>query len=136
MIPAVLRRLRGEDGHVTIWVMIIGVTIMTAGGMVYDGADKANQARRATMIANEAGRAASQELSADVVAGEGVSIALAGAADAARTYLDSAGAEGSVSVEGTQVVIRTSLPWEPSVLPLPSDTLTATATVDAQEVAP
>ena len=53
-----------------------------------------------------------------------------------RTYLDSAGAEGSVSVEGTQVVIRTSLPWEPSVLPLPSDTLTATATVDAQEVAP
>ena len=110
MIPAVWRRLRGEDGHVTIWVMIIGVTIMTAGGMVYDGADKANQARRATMIANEAGRAASQELSADVVAGEG----------AATSYLSrqSMVTDPGVSVQrGPETVTVLATGQAPSLVP-------------------
>lgn len=133
---ALLRRLRRQDGHVSLWVIIIGVTIMTAAGMAYDGADKANDSRRATLIANEAGRAAGQELSTDVVTGGGVTLDLTSAAAAARTYLAAAGVDGDVEVQGTRILIRTSVPWEPSVLPLPSDTLTGTATVDAQEVAP
>ena len=51
-------RLADESGYVAVWTVVIGGALMVAGGVVYDSADKANEARRVTMVANEAGRAA------------------------------------------------------------------------------
>lgn len=129
------RLLDREDGNVALWVIVVSAALLTAGGMVYDVADKANEARRATMTANEAGRAAAQELSAEVIAGTTYEIDTAAAADAAQEYLDAAGVDGNVAVDGTRVVITTSLDWEPSMMPLPADTVTGTATIDTREVA-
>lgn len=128
-------RCNRDDGSVALWVVIIGAVLLTAGGLVYDSADKANDARRATMTANEAGRAAAQELSADVIGGTTYDIDTAGAADAARAYLSAADVDGSVTVDGTRVVITTSIHWEPKVLPLPTDTINGTATIETREVA-
>lgn len=129
------RRLDREDGNVALWVIVVSAALLTAGGMVYDVADKANEARRATMTANEAGRAAAQELSADVIGGTTYEIDAVAAGDAAQEYLDAAGVDGNVAVDGTRVVITTSLDWEPSMMPLPADTVTGTATIDTREVA-
>lgn len=125
---------KNEDGFVAVWVAIFAAVIVAGGGLLYDVTDKANQTRRATMIANEAGRAAAQELSADVISGTGFSLDTASAADAARAHLSAAGVDGTVIVEGTQVIVTTHMPWSPSMMPLPSDTLTGTATINAEEV--
>ncbi len=131
-----LRRLLDrEDGNVALWVIVVSAALLTAGGMVYDVADKANEARRATMTANEAGRAAAQEISAEVIGGTTYEIDAVAAGDAAQEYLDAAGVDGNVAVDGTRVVITTRLDWEPSMMPLPADTVTGTATIDTREVA-
>lgn len=131
-----LRRLLDrEDGNVALWVIVVSAALLTAGGMVYDVADKANEARRATMTANEAGRAAAQEISAEVIGGTAYEIDAVAAGDAAQEYLDAAGVDGNVAVDGTRVVITTRLDWEPSMMPLPADTVTGTATIDTREVA-
>lgn len=123
-----------EDGFVAVWVAIFAAVIVAGGGLLYDVADKANETRRATMIANEAGRAAAQELSADVISGAGFSLDTATAADAARAYLSAAGVQGTVTVKGTEVIVTAQVPWQPSMMPMPSDTLTGTATINAEEV--
>lgn len=129
------RLLDREDGNVALWVIVVSAALLTAGGMVYDVADKANEARRATMTANEAGRAAAQEISAEVIGGTTYEIDAVAAGDAAQEYLDAAGVDGNVAVDGTRVVITTRLDWEPSMMPLPADTVTGTATIDTREVA-
>lgn len=129
------RLLDREDGNVALWIIVVSAALLTAGGLVYDVADKANEARRATMTANEAGRAAAQELSADVIGGTTYEIDTVAAADAAQEYLDAAGVDGNVLVDGTRLVITTSLHWEPSMMPMPADTVTGTATIDTREVA-
>ena len=129
------RLLDREDGNVALWVIVVSAALLTAGGMVYDVADKANEARRATMTANEAGRAAAQEISAEVIGGTSYEIDAVAAGDAAQEYLDAAGVDGNVAVDGTRVVITTRLDWEPSMMPLPADTVTGTATIDTREVA-
>lgn len=129
------RLLDREDGNVALWVIVVSAALLTAGGMVYDVADKANEARRATMTANEAGRAAAQEISAEVIGGTSYEIDAVAAGDAAQEYLDAAGVDGHVAVDGTRVVITTRLDWEPSMMPLPADTVTGTATIDTREVA-
>ena len=123
-----------EDGFVAVWVAIFAAVIVAGGGLLYDVTDKATETRRATMIANEAGRAAAQELSANVISGTGFSLDTAGAADAARAHLSAAGVNGNVTVAGTEVIVTTQVPWTPSMMPLPSDTLTGTATINAEEV--
>lgn len=129
------RLLDREDGNVALWVIVVSAALLTAGGMVYDVADKANEARRATMTANEAGRAAAQEISAEVIGGTTYEIDAVAAGDAAQEYLDAAGVDGNVAVDGTRVIITTRLDWEPSMMPLPADTVTGTATIDTREVA-
>lgn len=123
-----------EEGYVAVWVAIFAAVIVAGGGLLYDVTDKANETRRATMIANEAGRAAAQELSADVIGGTSFSLDTAAAADAARTHLGAAGVEGTVTVDGAKVLVSAQVPWQPSMMPLPSDTLTGTATINAEEV--
>lgn len=128
-------RLGDEGGYVAAWTAVIGAALILVGGVVYDSADKANEARRVTLVANEAGRAAAQEVSSDVIAGSRATIDSGRAAQAARDYLSATGVDGNVSVSGSQVTVTTSAPWSPKIMPvLQPDTLTGTAVIDLEQV--
>ena len=128
-------RLGDERGYVAAWTAVIGAALILVGGVVYDSADKANEARRVTLVANEAGRAAAQEVSSDVIAGSRATIDSGRAAQAARDYLSATGVDGNVSVSGSQVTVTTSAPWSPKIRPvLQPDTLTGTAVIDLEQV--
>ncbi|EKA60569.1 hypothetical protein B277_12066 [Janibacter hoylei PVAS-1] len=130
-------RLADESGYVAVWTVVIGGALMVAGGVVYDSADKANEARRVTMVANEAGRAAAQEITSDAISGRAAQIDPSRAAGAAREYLDATGMDGTVSVDGTTVTVTTSQPWSPKIMPvLQPDTLTSTVEVDLERAGP
>lgn len=136
-VPPISRRLADESGYVAVWTVVIGSALMLAGGVVYDSADKANEARRVTMVANEAGRAAAQEVSPGVIAGSSAGVDPARAAQAARDYLAATGIDGDVSVSDTRVTVTTSQGWTPKIMPvLQPDTLTATSVVDLDRVDP
>ncbi|WP_156466222.1 hypothetical protein [Janibacter sp. Soil728] len=131
------RRLADESAYVAVWTVVIGSALMLAGGVVYDSADKANEARRVTMVANEAGRAAAQEVGSGVIAGSSADVDPIRAAQAAREYLAATGIDGDVSVSGNQVTVTTSQRWAPKIMPvLQPDTLTATTVVDLERVDP
>ncbi|CAM4080976.1 hypothetical protein [Janibacter anophelis] len=128
-------RLRDERGYVAAWTAVIGAALILVGGVVYDSADKANEARRVTLVANEAGRAAAQEVSSDVIAGKIATVDSSRAAQAAREYLSATGVDGTVTVDGSQVTVTTSAPWSPKIMPvLQPDTLTGTAVIDLEQV--
>lgn len=130
-------RLTSERGYVALWTVVIGGALMSVGGVVYDAADKANEARRVTLVANEAGRAAAQEISPEAISGRAVTIDPARGASAARDYLQATDVDGTVSVEGTQVVVHTNSQWSPKIMPvLQPETLTGSATVDLEHVEP
>lgn len=128
-------RLNDESAYVAVWTVVIGSALMLVGGMVYDVADKANEARRVTLVANEAGRAAAQEVTSGVIAGNSSDVDPERGAEAARAYLDSTGIDGQVSVSGTEVTVTTTQAWSPKIMPiLQPDTLTATAVTDLKRV--
>lgn len=128
-------RLADERGYVAAWTAVIGAALILVGGVVYDSADKANEARRVTLVANEAGRAAAQEVSADIISGSAIRIDAGPAAQAARDYLAATGVDGTVTVDGSQVTVTTSAPWSPKIMPvLQPDTLTGTAVIDLEQV--
>lgn len=130
-------RLSDESAYVAVWTVVIGGALMLAGGVVYDSADKANEARRVTFAANEAGRAAAQEVNPDVISGSSARVDPFRAGQAARDYLSATGIDGDVSVSGTQVTVTTSQTWSPKIMPvLQPDTLTATSVVDLERVDP
>lgn len=132
-----MRRLSDESAYVAVWTVVIGSALMLVGGVVYDAADKANDARRVTMVANEAGRAAAQEITTDAISGRAADVDPSRAAAAARDYLTAAGVDGDVSVSGTEVTVTTSSRWSPKIMPvLQPDTLTATTTVNLERVGP
>jgi hypothetical protein len=67
--------------------------------------------------AREAARAGSQMLDIPAaVRGDGVRIDQAAAARAARAYLDAAGVEGTVSVQGNAIQVSTSITYQPVFL--------------------
>lgn len=124
-----LQRLaQQEEGYVALWTALLVVGLFTLAGLVYDGASRGSAARRAVMVANEAARAADQELTAEAITGQQAQVDPARGAAAARDYLAAAGVHGSVVVEGDTVRITTSLPWSPSFTPLPAKAVTGSAT--------
>ncbi|MDN5716267.1 MAG: hypothetical protein L0G89_03440 [Janibacter sp.] len=136
-MPDMTRRLSDESAYVAVWTVVIGSALMLAGGVVYDSADKANESRRVTLVANEAGRAAAQEVSSEAIAGTSAHVDPSRAAQAARDYLAATGITGDVSVSGSTVTVTASQPWSPKVMPvLQPDTLTATSVVDLERVDP
>lgn len=120
--------LRREDGSATLWFAVIAAALFALAGLVADGSSKASAARVAQMAANEAARAAGQHLSADAIEGNAASVDPGPAANAAEDYLAQIHVSGSVSVQGTDVVVTTSVPWSPRFLPVGSTSLTGHAT--------
>jgi hypothetical protein len=132
-----MTRRPGEDGAVSLFVIVVVVALIAAIGLVVDGGGKIRALERADEAAREAARAGSQMLDVpSAVRGEGVRIDPAGAARAARAYLAAAGVDGSVTVEGNAVQVSTSVTYEPVFLSVAGvGPMTVTGTASARPVA-
>ena len=132
-------RLRRDDdrGAITLFVVVFTVALLAAVGLVVDGGGKVRALQRADEAAREAARAGSQMLDVpSAVRGDGVRIDPAGAARAARAYLDAAGVDGTVTVEGNAVRVSTSVTYEPVFLAFAGvGPMTVTGTASARPVA-
>ena len=139
MTRAAARGARRDDdrGAITLFVVVITLALLAAVGLVVDGGGKVRALQRADEAAREAARAGSQMLDVpSAVRGNGVRIDPAAAARAARAYLDAAGVDGTVTVQGNAVDVSTSVTYEPVFLSFAGvGPMTVTGTASARPVA-
>lgn len=127
---------RDEHGSTTVMAAISVVAILLCLGFLVDQARQLRAVEQIDGAAQEAGRAAAQELGAEAIRGQAATLNPGRAAAAARSYLAQVGVPGSVSVQGTTIVITTSQAWTPVLLPVGGHTLHGHATIDMTRVAP
>ncbi|MFD7283662.1 TadE/TadG family type IV pilus assembly protein [Streptomyces sp. NPDC059862] len=102
----ILRRMGGrarfdDRGGVTVFVAVCVIALIGIIGVAVDGGSKMRAVERADYIAGEAARAGGQAIDpAKAITGEAVVVDPQDAAAAARAYLSTAGATGTVSVSG------------------------------------
>lgn len=104
--PYRLRRLRErlraracDQGSLSLFFAVVTVALLMLMGLIVDGGGALTARNRAESLAQEAARAAGQQLdAAQAVQGEAIVADPDAAAAAARDYLASAGASGSASV--------------------------------------
>jgi hypothetical protein len=112
-----MRARAGDEGSMSLFVVVVVVALLMAIGLVVDGGGKIRALERADETAREAARAGSQMLDIPAaVRGERVGVEPGAAARAARSYLDAAGVEGSVSVAGMVVTVSTRVVYQPVFL--------------------
>lgn len=127
-----------EDGLAAAYVAIIAAAVLLMCGLLLDGAGKLAAINDAQSAAQEAGRAAGQQLTPDVITGRASTVDPGKGAAAAQSYLAQAGVSGSasVSVSGTTIQITTTKTWHPHLLPFLGGPVHGHATVDTQRVTP
>lgn len=116
-----------ERGSMSMYAAVLAVGLMLLAGVVWDGSTRMRIALRASYVASEAGRAASQAIAAEAIAGQNADVDPARGAAAARAYLSSAGVEGTVAVSGQRVIITTTIPWDPTFVPVAGQAMTGHA---------
>ena len=131
-----LRARRDDRGAITLFVVVFTVALLAAVGLVVDGGGKVRALQRADEAAREAARAGSQMLDVpSAVRGDGVRVDPAAAARAARAYLDAAGVDGTVAVQGNAVHVSTSITYQPVFLGVAGvGPLTVTGSASARPV--
>jgi Flp pilus assembly protein TadG len=108
-----------DRGSVTLFLLVAGLALLLAVGLVVDGGGKLLTARQARAAAAEAARAAGQGIApAGAMQGQQVRPSPSAAAAAGRGYLAAAGVPGTVTVTGDRVEVRTTLTYNPKVLTL------------------
>ena len=130
MIIRLRRVLVDERGSSTIWFAIVAAGLFMVAGLVADGSTKIRAARMAQLAANEAARAAGQHLTPAAIEGKIADVDPAEGASAAQDYLSQIGVSGTVTVQGRDVVITTSVPWSPRFLPIGGKDMQGTATTE------
>lgn len=125
---------RDERGAVTIYFAVVMVALLLGVGLIADSGSKIRAGRKVTLAASEAARAASQHLQPGVVIGQDAQVDPTKGAAAARSYLRTAGVNGTVTVTGDTVRITTSMAWSPEFYGglFSGSTLTGSATATAQ----
>jgi Flp pilus assembly protein TadG len=106
-------------------------------GLVVDGGGKIRATQEADALAREAARSAGQSLnrSAQAEGNKTVTLNPAAARTAALKYLASAGATGSVSIEGATITVTATVSYKPMFLTgLGPMTVTGTATARTAKV--
>ncbi|MFJ9752711.1 TadE/TadG family type IV pilus assembly protein [Streptomyces chartreusis] len=95
-------RTRYDDrGGITAFVAVCVVALLGIIGVAVDGGSKMRAVERADYIAGEAARAGGQAIDpAQAISGDAVVVDPQDAIAAARSYLNSVGATGTVSVSG------------------------------------
>ncbi|WP_116949275.1 pilus assembly protein TadG-related protein [Jiangella endophytica] len=112
-----MRRPHDQTGSFTLTFAVLTIALLAMAGLVYDGQRQLTAQRRADAVAAEAARAAGQEIDgATLIGSPGLDRARAIAA--ARDHLTAAGIAGTVSVDGTTIVVRTNATEQAAILPL------------------
>jgi Flp pilus assembly protein TadG len=96
-----------ERGSVTVFTVIMTITLIFVAGLVVDGGQILNAKREAANVAESAARAGAQEVDEDAVrAGEQTRIDDRRAVARAETFLVANGYQGTVSVNGNTVIVN------------------------------
>lgn len=110
---------RGEDGSVSLMLVVAVFGLLLAVGLVVDGGQKLRSTQRADDAAAEAARAAVLSIEpAGAITGLRPRVNESAAREAAEAYLQRAGVSGTVTVGDGQVRVRTSSTFTPSFLSL------------------
>ncbi|MEA2703142.1 MAG: hypothetical protein QOD63_1087 [Actinomycetota bacterium] len=103
-----------DEGSITLFVVIIAMALFVVIGLVVDGAGKTRALQHADHAAQEAARAAGQQLLVPQLVTGGAPVPdTARAARAARAYLRAADVTGTVTVTGATVTVRTNAHYDP-----------------------
>jgi Flp pilus assembly protein TadG len=108
------RRLRGERGNVSLFVVLMLPALVLAAGLVLDGGRQIQERREAHGIAAEAARAAAQMSEQEAFAGV---LDPARAADRAQQALAERGAIGAVAVQGAVITVTVARSIDYVILP-------------------
>lgn len=108
MMSRLIRRLRyrrDERGVISVWTILMasGVFLVLLG-LVYDGGNAMNERIEANRVAEQAARAAADEMRGVRDGAEGINEATATAR--ASEILRQAGWQGTVSIDGLDVTVR------------------------------
>ena len=107
---------RDERGAVTLVFSVVLTVLIAVVGLVFDGRAKITAMQRADAAAAEAARAAGQQIAGNDLTGESTGLNRARAIAAARKYLDTAGVDGTVSIQGDEIHVSTSTTGETVLL--------------------
>ncbi len=107
-----------DAGSYALQLAVMAIAILAVAMFTIDQGSKIRAARTADTAAQEAARAAAQQLEPGIIQGDPARTDPAKAASAARTYLRAAGVTGTVQVNGTRITVTTSTAWHPTVLQL------------------
>lgn len=98
-----------ERGAVTVFVVILTMTLLLVGGLVLDGGYTLAAQRRAFNAADAAARAGAQAVDLDALRATGaVQLDAAAASALAESYLADTGYRGAVLVDGDTVRVTVS----------------------------
>lgn len=119
-----VRRLRCQPseqdrGSVTLYFLVFGVMMIGMLALLVDGGRLLNASGNAEDLANEAARAAGQQIKApEAIAGEATEVDPAAAEQAAQEFLRQAGATGSVQVapDGQTITVTVHDVYHPILL--------------------
>jgi len=110
-------RCSGEDGSVSLLLVVAVFGLLIAVGLVVDGGQKLRSSQRADDAASEAARAAVLSIEpGNTVRGERPRVNETAARTAAEAYLRHAGLSGSVTIGNGRVQVRTTSSFTPSFL--------------------
>jgi Flp pilus assembly protein TadG len=126
-----MRDLRDEEGTVSVFVAVLAVALVAVAGLAYDGGQIIAATAHARDVAGAAARAGAQQAApAEVHAGR-TGLDPAAAHAAAAGFLDTAGATGTVTVDGPHIRVSVTLTQPMRILPVGDRTITVTATSTA-----
>lgn len=104
------RRLRAEEGMVTVFVVTFAMALLLMAGLVIDGGGVLAARRRALNIAEQAALAGAQGVDvAAIRAGSPSRLDASVSTLQARRYLDEVGADGDVEVQDDTVTVHVRL---------------------------
>lgn len=118
-----------ERGSVTPFIIVMGMTLIVAVGLVVDGGGLNTASQRVERVAAEAARAGGQQINGDAVSGDYPTANPGQAIQAAQAHLSAAGVDGTVSVAGSTLTVSTTDSYSPVILPIGSLTVTGHAEV-------
>jgi Flp pilus assembly protein TadG len=113
-----MMRHHDERGSVTVWGVLIALVLILVIGITVDLTGQVNAQQRAHDLAQQAGRAAANQVQAGpVMHGQSPQIDTAAARTAALGYLHAAGVDGSVQITGsTTLSVHVTIVYQPKFL--------------------
>ena len=129
-------RLRTDQrGAVALYAAVMMLALLSTIGLVLVGGQKVAALREATNIADNAARAGAQHVDLDSVrSGDALRLDPDEAVAAANDYLSLVGHSGTPVVNGDTITVTVTISYNPVILPMGTQTVTATESASARTV--